>query len=402
MARIWLVSLALLSGCVAQPHRADRSGEHLLVWVAPQSNEQSDFLAAIDLDPQSPTYARVVATVAAPGPTGGAHHTEYEMPDGGILAANAFGSGRTYLFDVSDPRRPKFAGSLEGAGDYSHPHSFARFPNGNLLATFQERGHGNERPGALVEYSPDGRMLRSSDAADPGVEPFIRPYSLTIVPELDRVVTTSADMHSKDISRAVQVWRLSDMSLVKTVRLPTPPAGIQNEDPAEPRLLADGRTVAVSTFTCGLFLLEGLDGQDPVARFIHKFSDTDKCAVPVVAGRFWVQADASLPGLISLDMSVPSQPSEVDRLILAPDELPHWIALAPDGRRIVISGGKEALRSRVLLAKIDPATGKLSLDSAFRPAGAARPGVTFDQASWPHGASGTAIPHGAVFSRPRS
>jgi hypothetical protein len=400
MARMWLCMSALLAGCATQPAGADRAGDFLYVWAAPEARAQSDFLAVIDADPASPTYSKVVASVAAPGPAGGAHHSEYTMPAGGILAANAFGSGKTFLFDVRDPRHPSLAGPFESAGDYSHPHSFARTPNGNLLVTFQERGHGNDHPGALAEFSPDGRMLRSSDSADPNVEPFIRPYSLTIVPALDRVVTTSADMHSKDISRVVQVWRLSDLSLVKTVRLPKPPSGLQNEDPAEPRLLADGRTVAISTFTCGLFVLEGLEGADPVARFVHKFSDTDKCAVPVVAGRFWVQTDASVPALISLDMSVPTEPKEVDRLVLAADEFPHWIGLAPDGRRIVISGGNGAMRSRVMLAKIDPTTGKLSIDESFRAPGSVRPGVKFDQPSWPHGGSGAAIPHGAVFSRP--
>ena len=400
MARMWLALVVLLSACVTRPDRSDRRGDYLFVWAAPQSKDQSDFLAVIDMDPRSSTLAQVTASVAAPGPTGGAHHSEYEMPEGGILAANSFRSGRTFLFDVRDPRQPKIAGGFEGAGEYSHPHSFARSPRGNLLTTYQERGHGNERPGGLAEFSPDGRMIRATDAADPAVEPFIRPYSLVIVPKLDRVVTTSADMHSRDISRVVQVWRLSDLSLVKTVRLPKPASGAQNEDPAEPRLLADGRTVAVSTFTCGLFVLDGLDGEAPTARFVHKFSDTDKCAVPVVAGRFWVQTDASIPGLISLDMSVPWRPKEVGRLILASDELPHWIGLAPDGRRIVISGGAEALRSRVLLAKIDPTTGRLSLDDGFKPRGAVRTGVTFDQTSWPHGGSGAAIPHGAVFSRP--
>jgi len=394
-----LLVLLLLTGCATQPPRSSGERDFLFVWAGAAAKEQSDFLAVIDLDPASPTFAEIFATAPADGPRGGAHHTEHVMPKDGILLANAFGSGRTFLFDLRQPRQPRLSSSFAGAGEYMHPHSFVRLPNGNFLATYQERGHGNERPGALVELSPNGQVLKTSDAADPAVEPFIRPYSLAVVPALDRVVTSSADMHAKAISRAVQVWRLSDLSLIKTVVLPAPPAGKQNEDPAEPRVLSDGRTVVVSTFTCGLFLLRDLEGESPFAEFIHKFSDTDACALPVVAGRYWVQTDASVPGLVSLDMTDPSRPREVDRLVLASDEHPHWISLAPDGRRIVISGGAKALQTRVLLARIDPGTGQLTLDSSFKPKGASQPGVSFDRAGWPHGKVGRAIPHGAVFSR---
>ena len=89
----------------------------------------------------------------------------------------------------------------------------------------------------------------------------------------------------------------------------------------------------------------------------------------------------------------------VDKLVLGKDEQPHWISLAPDGRRIVISGGDKAMEARLLIATIDSKSGKLALDATFRPKGAALPGIDFDRATWPHGDSGKAIPHGAVFSR---
>jgi hypothetical protein len=320
------------------------------------------------------------------------------MPDGGILAANAFGSGRTFLFDLRRPLQPSLLGSFGEAGDYMHPHSFARLPNGNLLATYQMRGHGNSAPGGLAELSPDGRVLRTSDAADPAAEPFIRPYSLAVVPALDRIVTTSSDMHATAVSRSVQVWRLSDLRLIRTILLPPGPRGTENDDPAEPRVLADGRTVMVSTFNCGLYLLRGVEGENPSAQFVHSFSNSDKCALPVVAGRYWVQTDASYPALISLDVSDPARPREVGRLMLEPRQFLHWIALAPDGERIVLSGGNGDMRYRLLLARIDRRTGRLSLDPSFRTRGAEQPGISFEREAWPHGRFGKAVPHGAVFA----
>ena len=57
-------------------------------------------------------------------------------------------------------------------------------------------------------------------AAVPRVDPGVRPYSLAVLPALDRVVTTASDMHLESRSAAVQVWRLSDLTLLQTMLLP--------------------------------------------------------------------------------------------------------------------------------------------------------------------------------------
>ncbi|MEO7602096.1 MAG: hypothetical protein ABIS39_02365 [Sphingomicrobium sp.] len=389
---------AVFAGASAQAQPAP-AGDYLFVWAADVGAKRADFLAVIDSDPTSAHYAEVVATVPTSVANARAHHTEHAMPEGGKLFANAFAAGKTFVFDLRDPRRPKLETAFENAGDFMHPHSFARTPKGSVLATFQMRGHDNAEPGALVELSPSGEVLRVSPAADPEAEPFIRPYSLAVVESLDRVVTSSADMHGKDVSHSIQIWRLSDLKLLHTVRLPAGPKGDEEEDPAEPRVLADGRTVAVSTFNCGMYLLGGIDGPAPSAQFIHSFDGGQECALPVVTGRYWV-ATSLKHGLIALDMADPRKPVEVSRLALPGGQGPHWISLAPDGRRIVVSGGKLAHETRILLVTIDSGTGKLTLDESFRDKGSTTPGVSFDRASWPHGATGKALPHGAVFSRP--
>ena len=312
------------------------------------------------------------------------------MPKGGLLFANGFGAGRTWIFDLRKPTRPEVVASFGDAGGMMHAHSFERLPNGNVLVTYQMGDHHNETPGGLAEVTPDGRVVRTSSAADPSNRTFIRSYSLAVVPELDRVVTTTADMHSKGVAETVQVWRLSDLKLLNTIALPAGPRGKEHQDSAEPRLLADGRTVLVNTFNCGLYRLVDLQSDAPKAAFVHDFG-LGECALPVISGRFWVQTDTGLPGLVSLDLSNPSKPRVADRLKLAPGEEPHWISLAGDGRRIVISSGRQALESKLMMASVDPRTGKLALDKRFS--------VDFDRQSWPHGDSGPAVPHGAVFSR---
>jgi hypothetical protein len=344
----------------------------------------------IDLDPGSKTYRSVVATAPTGVKMSRAHHTEHRMPSGKVLFANGFGANRTWLFDLSRPRQPSIRGSFGEAGSMTHAHSFERLPNGNIIATYQQTGHGNDAPGGIAEISAAGKVLRVSPVT--GLDPteFVRPYSLAILPKIDRIVTTTADMDGKAPSRTVQVWRLSDLKLLTTLPLPPGPRGKEHLDSAEPRLMADGRSVMVNTFNCGLFLIEGIAGTRPRARLVHDFG-TGECALPVVAGRYWVQTDTALPGLVSLDISNPARPRVADRLKLPAGHDPHWISLGGDGRRIVISGGGNELRTRILLAEIDPANGKLTLDPS--------PPIDFDRLSWPHGDSGQAIPHGAVFSR---
>lgn len=395
MLRIFTIAVLFISAFFGVTANGQKNSPYLFVWTGDADRKESDFIAVIDVRPNSKRYGQIVATLPVGAIGTRPHHTEHEMPVGNILFANGFAAGRTFRLDFSRPTKPRLLDSFVVKGDYMHPHSFVRLPNGNVLSTLQMRGHQNEQPGALVELDAKGNVVRIADAADDTVEKFIRPYSLAVVPALDRVIVTSADMHEKDISHVVQVWRLSDFKLLKSIYL----QGAEGVDPAEPRLLSDGRTVLVSTFTCGLYRLTDLEGENPSAEFVHRFGGKN-CALPVVAGNFWVQTVPDSRALVSLNLSNPSKPVEASRLVLGEKDKPHWIALDPNGKRIVISGGDDSLESRLLIANIDSKTGKLSLDEAFREKGAKLAGINFDRESWLHGKTGRAIPHGAVFSRP--
>jgi hypothetical protein len=400
-----LVAATVVAGC--HPSRPIPSAStasasrYLFVWAGDADKQESDFLAVLDVGRQSPTYAQVVATLPVGAVGTMPHHTEYEMPGDGVLWANGFAAGRTFRLDLRDPARPRLAGTFESAGPYSHPHSFARLPNGNLLAVFQRRvDAGGITTGGLAELDTAGRVVRAVSAAT-AVDSTVRPYSLVIVPALDRVVTTATDMHLEVRSRAVQIWRLSDLALLHTVLLPPGPRGDENWLTAEPRVLADGRTVLVNTFSCGLYRLHGIEGDAPSAEWLYSvpWEKGRFCAVPVVAGRYWLQTIGVGHSVVSLDVSDPDHPREAGRLTLGPEEVPHWIALEPAGKRLVITGYRD-LAPWVLLADFDPATGSLRVDSTFRASGSERPGVHFGRDEWPHGATGPAVPHGAVFARP--
>lgn len=394
--------LLLILAASALSAQVNASSDYLYVWTASSDTTQPDFLAVVDVRRAQDRYGRLMTTVVVPGRKNGPHHTEHEMPANGRLFANGFRSGQTFIFDTSDPVHPRLDGQFGDVAGMMHPHSFVRLPNGNVLATFQMQHDSlGVAPGGLAELTNRGALVRHASANAVGVDRRIRPYSAVIVPKLDRVVSTTTDMDGDAVIQSVQVWRLSDLMLLQTFNLPQGPRGDEAGLTAEPRLLADGKTVLVSTFNCGLYLLTGLDSPSPTGQLVSSFprkKDT-YCAIPVIAGRYYLMTVPAWHAVVSLDISDPAKPREVSRAVLGDQYVPHWIALEPDHRRVVITG-YGGMKHRIVLANFDEATGRLEIDGRFREAGATEPGLRMDNKSWPHGGESVGTPHGAVFSLP--
>jgi hypothetical protein len=395
----------LLLLCVVHGYAQKESAQtnsYLFVWAGDDAKKSSDFLAVLDADPKSPHYGQTVASVAVPGPSGTPHHTESQMPDDGFLLANAFESGRTMLFDLHDPLHPSLATSFGDLDGYMHPHTYIRLPNGPVLATFQY--HGGHDPksdgGGLVEFDERGHVIRSGSAMDPAAKAeLIRPYSLVALPALNRIVSTNSSMHFKSDgeTRTVQLWRLSDLKLLRTIVLPAGPRGTEQEAPGEPLLLTDGKTVLIHTFSCGLYQLNGIDSDHPSVQHLKTF-DGEECGVPLRIGHYWVQTLSSVHALAAYDISDPAHIREVSRVTLDEKQKPHWISADADNRRIVLNSGEYG-EHRLFMINFDPQTGALTLDDHFRDPGSDKAGVSMDGKSWPHGFKGDAYPHGTVFSR---
>lgn len=423
MAPTAVLSLACAASLVAAPtdaaaQRRPASDGYLYVWAtaadtAPVGSERRPrgvFLATVDLREGSPTRGRVVGAVLAADTAGrGAHHTEHALAADGLLFANDFGAGRTYRFDLRAPGEPRLLGDFTTAGPFAYPHSFARLASGHVLVTYQGQGAGRP-PGGLAELRRDGTAVRWARAAAPGVDSTeLLPYSLEVIPALDRVVTTSTSM-TADVGVHVQLWRLSDLALLHTLAIPEAPAdapaphaghalaagsardsgGVAAHHllPGEPRLLADGRTVMFGTFTCGLYVLTALDGPSPTLRFVRAFPGKD-CAVPARVGRWWVQTVPALHALVALDVVDPLRPREVSRLAFGDGVSPHWLAADAPGRRLVMNGGSYA-DARLHLVTLDARTGALAPDATL-------PTVDLSRVEVPGLGIVRAVPHGAVF-----
>ena len=108
-------------------------------------------------------------------------------------------------------------------------------------------------------------------------------------------------------SEWVQLWRLSDLKLLRSIALKPGPRGDENQFTGEPRLLPDGKSVYIHTFNCGLYLLRGVDGDRRRRAFVMSFEGKN-CGVPVLAGHYWLQTVPDAHALVSLDIADPEHP----------------------------------------------------------------------------------------------
>ncbi len=404
-----LVIAAVLALCVTclpascQEEKTTAPGHYLFAWTGDKAKKGNDFLAVIDADPSSPSYGRLVTTLATDQQTKLVHHTEYIMPASGMLFANDHDAGRTFIFDVRDPLHPKIATSFTDMAGYMHPHSYLRLPNGHVLATFQH-AHDSMNPeslgkhGGLVEIDDTGKLIRSASSADPAFpDALLTSYSLVVLPQFDRVVSTNSAMDDEDVFRGstYQIWRLSDLKLIKTVYFDEGGNHYGQISPEEPRLGPDG-AIYVQTLACGLERITGVDQDEPKSQLVYSFP-AGFCGVPTIVGHYLLQSVSYLHTVIVLDIANGAKPVEVSRVKLDDKVYPHWTGWDAKTNRVVVTTGGSG-DPRLYMLKFDSSSGAISIDEAFHDADG-KSGFNFSDRDWPHGWKGSGVPHGVVFSR---
>lgn len=401
-----LFVLAITAGLsICAQESAKPSGHYMFAWAGDTNHKENDFLAVIDADPNSPSYGHLMTTVATDQPSMMPHHTEYVMPASGMLFANDHEAGRTFIFDVRDSLHPKIVTSFMDMAGYAHPHSYVRLPNGHVLVTFQHTRRdmnptGDEpfgRTGGLVEIDDQGKVIRSASSADPAFpNALLNPYSLVVLPKIDRVVSTDSSMHSEDGFRGLtyQVWRLSDLKLLKTAYLDEGEGQYARVSPEEPRVGPDG-AVYIQTLACGIERITNIE-TDPRSKLVYTLP-TSYCGVPTIVGHYLIQSVLFSHAVIVLDIADGTKPVEVSRVKFESGFFPHWTGWDAKTSRVVVTNGNSGDK-RLYLLKFDPASGKIAIDEAFHDADG-KPGFKFVDRQWPQGWTGTAMPHGVVFSR---
>ncbi|WP_058022793.1 hypothetical protein [Pseudohongiella spirulinae] len=321
------------------------------------------------------------------------------------------------MFDLSVPDAPRLVDELAPVPGYEFPHSFLRLDDGQVLATMQY-GDGSVpgNPGGLVRFDKDANLISTTSAADPAFEgEQIRPYHVEVIPASDRVVTTSRTMRifTEQAADVVQIWRLSDLALLHTLQVPRGEPTSSPEcvfgigdiceagqypaeaQPFESRVMNDG-SVLMNTLMCGLYRMNGIDTSEPGIELVLNYPNLFGCSVPTTIGDFMVLPVMFSETILVFDISDPTDIKEVSRFD-TPGYQPHWAATDPGASRIVVTSSGMAPTYTVLIFDFDAEAGKLSLDESFGAAEFPRAGVSFYRESWPHGDTGTAVPHAALF-----
>lgn len=409
------LSALLLSAGAAT---AAAPGHYLFAWAGDAAGQGEDFIAVVDADPASPSYGKLVASAASGIRTHQVHHTEYWMPERGLLFANDHKAAQTVVMDLRDPLHPHVHAAFQDLDGFSHPHSFLRLPNGHVLASFQVEGHmshgadhdmdhgdgmvmsmadAGTKPGVhggLVEIDDEGRAVRSASTADPArPDDLLMAYSLLPLPDIDRVVVTNSSMRDEDrTGHTYQIFRLSDLKRLSTNDFDAPAGRYGEINPEEARRGPDG-AVYVQTTGCGIERITGIASDHPRSKLVWLFPGSF-CGVPSIVSHYLIQTVPILHAVVVLDIRDGGRPVEVARIVLDHEIWPHWTGYDAKTRRLAVTGYNE---DRLYMLSFDPDTGALAVDTAFHD-DRGKPGFDFDNRTWPHGWTGSATAHGVVFS----
>ena len=424
MTRIAAAACFLVLFACASPSRdgqlASQVGSpYLLIFAGDRDEAESDFLAVIDLQRDSPTRGKAVATTPINMKASLPHHMEYATPPAGeLLFMNAHHHETSLLVNVSDPRAPRVVKTFAPPSPLRFPHDFSRTAKGTRLVGFL-RGEGPSpdaaekatpgNHGGIAEYTADGELLRLVSAATAGASKAIRPYAFALPPGTDRMVVTSAPMMESTWADVVQIYRYSDFSLLKTIDL-TPGRladgrVIEGSEHAGfgPRVLSDG-SVFFNAYGCAFYRLTEIASDHPRLDNVLTLETPapassggirGSCGIPVVFGTHWLMPVGQLHAVVVLDIANPAAPREVSRLRTPETFNPHWLARDPRSNRVVLGaelGGEEGF----YILRFDAQAGALSFDPALE--GDGKIGyVSLKNQSWPHGPSGPAWGHAALF-----
>ncbi|MFO0968100.1 MAG: selenium-binding protein SBP56-related protein [Gemmataceae bacterium] len=206
--------------------RLDRPEKVLYVWCVDADAKDNDFLAVVDVEKGSKSFAKIVHKLDLGSKGNETHHFGYTDDRSHIWGLTLF-SGRIFIIDVAtDPARPKLVKVLEEAGapaDFGSPHTAYALP-GRMLVSFLSSKDGG-LPAGLAEYTNDGKFIRK--IAFPKDSPY--GYDIAIRPDLNRMVTSGftyydnyknplAKMDFKKFGSEILIWDFRDRKVLQTIK----------------------------------------------------------------------------------------------------------------------------------------------------------------------------------------
>ncbi|HTD21415.1 MAG TPA: selenium-binding protein SBP56-related protein [Terriglobales bacterium] len=329
-------------------HGRRQEVKYLFICAGDQARTSPDFLAVINFDEDSPHYGKVIAQapLPEPGATGNEFHHIGLSADGKVVACGGLlsvlkGQKEVFFWDVSDPESPKFLSSADPPLS-AITDEFHALPEGGFLVTMMGGAQGHA-PGRVAEFDKNLNLVREHPE-NPPTDGF-DPHGISVRSELNLMVTSdficpsttlNAVAGGLDLRGSVRVWNLKRREILRTIDIPNAGGTI------DVRLIPRDRRAR--GFTAGMLddKLYLLDTRRGTARAVFDFTSIAKGGWPQLmrvtsdGRRLFVSMNQA--GKIAMfDISDPDEPKLLKALDLGPNSGPHYIALTPDEKRLVIS-----------------------------------------------------------------
>jgi selenium-binding protein 1 len=227
-ASAWLASRepAAAETCLSPfVKRLDRPEKVLYVFCLDAAAKNHDFLAVIDVDPDSPKYGKITYQLDLGSAGNETHHFGFTDDRTHIFGCSLF-SSRVFLIDVaSNPAKPALVKVIEdipGKAGLTGPHSPYALP-GRMLLSFLG-GKDSGLPAGLAEFTNEGEFIRKLDL--PEGAPYM--YDVAVKPGLNRMVTSSftplsnykrpfAQMDMKNFGNKLLIWDFRERKVLQTL-----------------------------------------------------------------------------------------------------------------------------------------------------------------------------------------
>jgi selenium-binding protein 1 len=212
----------------------DRPEHILYVWTVDARQKNNDFMAVVDVNPDSGSYGKILKLVDIGSKGNEPHHFGFTDDRRRIWGATLFTS-KLYIFDVATkPAEPKQIAVIDfkKVTGLTSPHSVYALPGRMLITSL-----GNAKddvPAGFAEFTNDGKYIRTVHM--PKNAPY--GYDAGVKPEINRMVTSAftpldnfrkpfPQMDKKHFGDTLVLWDFATMKPLKVVHTDKSPLEVR-------------------------------------------------------------------------------------------------------------------------------------------------------------------------------